>query len=51
MVESVSKCRYMALVECPDGETYLQPYAEIEDLINLYDSLGDGFSIQEIYEC
>ena len=49
MVESVSKCRYTALIECPDGETYLQPYDEIEDLINLSDYLGDGYSIAEIY--
>lgn len=50
MVEYVSNyCRYYALIECPDGETYIQGYDEFEDLINLYNSLGDGFSIQEIY--
>lgn len=42
-------CRYYALIECPDGETYSQGYNEIEDLIALSDSLGDGFSIQDIY--
>lgn len=49
MVESGSRCRYYALVECPDGETFLQGYDEIEDLVVFFESLGTGFSIQEIY--
>lgn len=40
-----------AVVERPDGSTFVQPYSgEFEDLLALKESLGDDYWIVSIYE-
>lgn len=40
---------YTALIERDDGSTYTQQYAEIEDLIDLLESLGEGYKVCDVY--
>lgn len=43
------RCRYVALIESPDGYTYEQGYDEFEDLLDLIKMLGRGYLICDIY--
>lgn len=40
---------YTALIEREDGSTYTQYYDEFEDLVELVDSLGEGYKICDVY--
>lgn len=40
---------YHAVIERPDGSTYVQMYREFEQLQNLLCSLGKGYYIVEIF--
>lgn len=42
-------CRYVALIESPDGQTYEQGYNEFEDLLDLLEVLGTDYLICDIY--
>lgn len=40
---------YTVLIVRDDGSTYEQKYREIEDLIDLSESLGEGYKICDVY--
>lgn len=40
---------YHAVIERPDGSTYIQKYKEFEDLVHLAHSLGKGYYIVDIF--
>ena len=40
---------YEALIERPDGSTYVQPFNDFYELLELRDTLGDEYLIVEVY--
>ena len=42
-------CAYSCVIENPDGITYVQPYNDIDELIELKDMLGDDYWIVDIF--
>lgn len=48
-MELGSSLLYTAVIERPDGSTYLQDYKEFEDLIWLSNILGSDYLIVDIF--
>ena len=42
-------CNMFAVIEREDGTTYTQEFEDLYGLINLIDSLGDGYEIVDIF--
>ena len=40
---------YEAVIERPDGSTYVQPFNDFYELLELRRSLGDDYWIVEVY--
>lgn len=49
MTTSEYSTEYYALIEREDGSTYLQPYCDFYELVELAGYLGDDYRICAIY--